>query len=208
MPQSLEGHLPAVAILRGVAPHEVLDVAQAVLAAGITLIEVPLNSPDPLRSIALLAQALAGKAVVGGGTVLTVEAVEQVHAAGGRLVVSPNADAAVIARSVALGMLSFPGIATPTEAFAAVAAGARNLKLFPASSFPTSHLKALRTVLPPDVAIHAVGGVGVADLDGWVQAGAAGFGFGGELYRPGYSAQDVEVRARALAQGVRAALKL
>jgi 2-dehydro-3-deoxyphosphogalactonate aldolase len=189
---------PIVAILRGVKPEEILDVAAALVEAGIQAIEVPLNSPDPLVSIGKLCAAFGDRALCGAGTVLSPEAVDQVVGVGGKLIVTPNIDIEVIAHAVGLGLTVMPGFATPSEAFAAVKAGARSLKLFPAGTFGHGHIKAVRDVLPRDVSVYAVGGVGAGNLKPWVEAGVAGIGVGGELYRPGYSAQDVSQRAKAL----------
>ncbi|WP_035036477.1 2-dehydro-3-deoxy-6-phosphogalactonate aldolase [Caulobacter sp. AP07] len=189
---------PIVAILRGVKPEEILDVAAALVEAGIQAIEVPLNSPDPLVSIGKLCAAFGDRALCGAGTVLSPQAVDQVVGVGGKLIVTPNIDIEVIAHAVGLGLTVMPGFATPSEAFAAVKAGARSLKLFPAGTFGPGHIKAVRDVLPKDVSVYAVGGVGAANLKPWVEAGVAGIGVGGELYRPGYSAQDVSQRAKAL----------
>jgi 2-dehydro-3-deoxyphosphogalactonate aldolase len=189
---------PIVAILRGVKPEEILDVAAALVEAGIQAIEVPLNSPEPLVSIGKLCAAFGDRALCGAGTVLSPEAVDQVVGVGGKLIVTPNIDIEVIAHAVGLGLTVMPGFATPSEAFAAVKAGARSLKLFPAGTFGPGHIKAVRDVLPRDVSVYAVGGVGAGNLKPWVEAGVAGIGVGGELYRPGYSAQDVSQRAKAL----------
>ena len=189
---------PIVAILRGVKPDEVLEVAAALVEAGIGAIEVPLNSPDPLTSIGRLCAAFGDRALCGAGTVLTPRAVEEVAGVGGKLIVTPNADPEVIARAVALGLAVTPGFATPSEAFAAVKAGARTLKLFPAGTFGPGHVKAVRDVLPKDVAVYAVGGVGAANLGPWKAAGVAGVGVGGELYKPGFTPEEVGRRAAAL----------
>ncbi len=189
---------PIVAILRGVKPDEILDVAAALVAAGIKGIEVPLNSPDPLESIGKLCDAFGDQALCGAGTVLSPQAVDEVASVGGKLIVTPNTDPEVIGRAVALGLTAMPGFATPSEAFAAVKAGAKALKLFPAGSFGPGHIKAIKDVLPKDIAVYAVGGVGAANLDVWKAAGVAGIGVGGELYRPGYTAQEVGERAAAL----------
>lgn len=198
---------PIVAILRGVTPAEILEVAGALVAAGIRAIEVPLNSPDALTSIGLLCTAHGGQVLCGAGTVLSVQAVDEVAAAGGRLIVTPNTDPEVIAHAVARGLTVMPGFATPSEAFTAVKAGARQLKLFPAGTFGPGHIKAIRDVLPKDVSVYAVGGVGAANLAPWIAAGAGGIGVGGELYRPGDSADAIAVRARALVQAWDAATK-
>lgn len=191
--------MPLVAILRGVTPDSVCAIADALCAAGIRIVEVPLNSPQPLDSIARL-QSRQDRLVIGAGTVTHVAEVEAVVAAGGQIIVAPNMDPAVIGRALALGATPLPGVATATEAFAAVAAGARVLKLFPAASHGAGHLKALRAVLPGDVVMMPVGGVGPDDMAGWWAAGAGGFGLGSELYRPGMTADDVGARAaRAVA---------
>ncbi|MBU4435779.1 MAG: 2-dehydro-3-deoxy-6-phosphogalactonate aldolase [Alphaproteobacteria bacterium] len=187
-----------VAILRGVKPDEIVAIAKALVDAGIRAIEVPLNSPEPLESIKRLCDAYGDVALCGAGTVLTPQAVDDVAAAGGKLIVTPNTDPEVIARAVALGLTAMPGFATPSEALAAVKAGARALKLYPASSFGPSHVKAVKDVLPKDILVYAVGGVGAANLEPWLMAGVAGIGVGGELYRPGYTPEQVGERASAL----------
>jgi len=189
---------PIVAILRGVKPDEVVAIAEALVDAGVRAIEVPLNSPEPLESIRRLCEAYGDVALCGAGTVLTAQAVDDVAAAGGKLIVTPNTDPEVIARAVALGLTAMPGFATPSEAFAAVKAGARALKLYPASSFGPSHIKAVKDVLPKDILVYAVGGVGSANLEPWLTAGVAGIGVGGELYRPGHTPDEVGRRAAAL----------
>jgi 2-dehydro-3-deoxyphosphogalactonate aldolase len=194
-----------VAILRGVRPDAVVEIAAALVAAGVRAIEVPLNSPEPFDSIARLAQAFGETCLCGAGTVLTAEAVDCVHAAGGKLIVSPNTDVEVIGRAVALGLEVAPGFATASEAFAAIAAGARTLKLFPAATYGPGHVKALKSVLPRDVRVLAVGGVGLDDLAAWLAAGADGFGIGGELYRPGDGPAEVGRRASAFVAAISAA---
>ena len=189
---------PIIAILRGVRPDEVVAIGRTLVAAGIDRIEVPLNSPEPLESIAALADALDGEAEIGAGTVTVPEQVDAVAGAGGRLIVSPNFDAEVVARTRTLGLASYPGVFTASECFAAVKAGADALKLFPASRLGTDGLKALRDVLPPSTPLYAVGGVGPADFAAWRAAGADGFGIGGALYRPGATAAEVDAAARAL----------
>ncbi len=188
---------PLVAILRGVQPHEVEAIGDALIDAGFTIVEVPLNSPDPYESIARLAKRLDGYAAVGAGTVLNVEAVELVEAAGGTLIISPNADTRVIAAAAQRGLVAMPGIATPTEAFAALEAGAAALKLFPAEAASPGVMKAMRAVLPAGVRMLPVGGIVPSVLDDWHKAGAAGYGLGSALYVPGMDAATVGERARA-----------
>lgn len=195
---------PVIAILRGVKPDEVLDHARSLFDAGVRAIEVPLNSPEPLTSITALAEAFGETCVCGAGTVLTASEVEAVAKAGGQLIVSPNADVAVIARTVVLGLASAPGVATATEAFAAIGAGARHLKLFPAATYGPGHLKQLRAVLPAHVAVLAVGGVGLDAMADWRAAGALGFGLGTELYKAGQSPAETMEKARRVVAAVRA----
>ncbi|MBW3617713.1 MAG: 2-dehydro-3-deoxy-6-phosphogalactonate aldolase [Proteobacteria bacterium] len=194
---------PIVAILRGVKPEEVEGVAEALHAAGVRVVEVPLNSPDPLDSIGRLAR-FQGRLVWGAGTVLSPERVDAVAEAGGRIVVSPNTDPAVIRRTLERGMVPLPGFATASEGFAAYAAGARHLKLFPASTYGAGHVKALKAVLPRDARVHAVGGVGPAVMREWREAGADGFGLGSELYKPGWTPEQVSERAAAAVRAAKA----
>lgn len=190
--------MPLVAILRGVKPDEVLPIAQAIYDRGVRCIEVPLNSPDPFESIALLARQLPGDCISGAGTVLTVEEVERVKEAGGQIVVTPNSDSAVIRATIAAGMMAAPGVGTATEAFSAVAAGATHLKLFPASTYGTAHMKALSAVLPGNVRMLAVGGVHAANIAEWGAAGAAGFGIASDIYRAGDPLDVVKVKVDAI----------
>ncbi len=188
---------PLVAVLRGLTPAEAPAIGDALADAGFTLIEVPLNSPDPFDSIALLAKRLGGRAIIGAGTVLTTANVQRVADAGGTLIVSPNTDTDVIRASVAAGLISLPGYFTPSEGFAALAAGAHGLKLFPAEGAAPAYLKAQRAVLPKDAKVLAVGGITPDTMQVWRDAGADGFGLGSNLYRVGKSAADVARDAKA-----------
>jgi 2-dehydro-3-deoxyphosphogalactonate aldolase len=187
---------PLIAILRGVTPGEVIAQAEAFYEAGVRVIEVPLNSPDALESIRLLARNSAGRMISGAGTVLTVAEVEQVLSAGGQIIVAPNTDCDVIGRALDLGALPLPGFATASEAFTAYRAGARTLKLFPAVTYGVGHLKQLKAVLPADVTVLPVGGVTADHLQDWWQAGARGFGVGSEIYRPGQTPEQAFRRAQ------------
>lgn len=191
---------PLVAILRGLVPAEAQAVGEALVESGFRTLEVPLNRPGALECIATLARTLPADAIVGGGTMLTVADVEAVHAAGGRLMVSPNCDVAVIRRAVELGMLCAPGVATPTEAFAALQAGAHALKLFPAEMVGHGGIKALKSVLPAGTDLWPVGGITPESMGPWKKAGATGFGIGSQLFAPGTSAADVLLRGRAYVQ--------
>jgi len=193
--------LPLVAIVRGVHPEQSLAVGEALRVRGVRAMEVPLNSPDALVSIRLLAGRYGLELAIGAGTVLSVEDVDDVRNAGGSFVVSPDMQPDVIQRARTLGLEPLPGVLTATEAFGAVRSGARMLKLFPASTAGPSHLKALRAVLPTSVLVFPVGGVGPQDFGHWLAAGASGFGLGSELYTPGLDTREVAVRA---AQCVRA----
>ena len=195
---------PIVAILRGVAPDEIDAVGDALVEAGVTVIEVPLNSPQPFDSIARLAKRHGGRALVGAGTVLDAADVARVNGAGGKLVVAPNFDADVVRAAKAAGLIALPGVMTPSEGFAALKAGADGLKLFPAEIIPPAVFKAWRAVFPADTLLLAVGGVGVDNLKSYAEAGASGYGIGSALYRPGRAAADIGKLARALVAAAKA----
>jgi 2-dehydro-3-deoxyphosphogalactonate aldolase len=197
------GSIEFVAILRGLTTARAPEVGACLVDSGFRTIEVPLNSPDPLATIQLLSQAHGRSCLIGAGTVLTAEEVDSVHAAGGKLVVAPNCDGQVIRRALDRGMRVLPGIATATEAFSALRAGATELKLFPASTYGADHLKALKSVLPKHVKVYPVGGIGAQDIAEWLAAGADGFGFGGELFRPAYTLAELAERARKLVAALR-----
>jgi 2-dehydro-3-deoxyphosphogalactonate aldolase len=184
-----------IGILRGVLPEEVLDIGLALVAAGIDRIEVPLNSPDPLRSIEILATGLAGQATLGAGTVLTPSQVVNVQNAGGTMIVSPDCNPDVIAKTKELGLLSYPGVATPTECFTALRHGADGLKFFPASLIGPSGLAAISAVLPTGTKTYAVGGADPSNFADWFGVGVTGFGIGSGIYKPGFTAQDVAKKA-------------
>lgn len=185
-----------VAILRGVRPDEVLTIGEVLIAEGFTIIEVPLKSPGALDSIAQLADRFGGRAVIGAGTVLDSRDVAAVHDAGGELVISPNMNPAVVEATIARGLVSLPGVATPSEAFAAIALGATALKLFPAEGASPAVLKAWRAVLPPEIRVLPVGGITPEAMAPWRVGGANGFGLGSALYTAGMPASDVAARAR------------
>ncbi|WP_420606611.1 2-dehydro-3-deoxy-6-phosphogalactonate aldolase [Novosphingopyxis sp.] len=193
---------PLVAILRGITPPEAESIGNALVDAGFSMIEVPLNSPDPYRSIAALGEALGDRALIGAGTVLREEQVARVAEAGGRLVVSPNCDGAVIRAAASSGLVSLPGYFTATEAFAAIDAGAHGLKLFPADAAGPVLLKGQRAVLPADVPVLAVGGISPESIGAWRAAGADGFGLGSNLYRPGKSPDEVARDATAFVHAI------
>ena len=193
--QTFLSNLPLIAILRGIRPPEALDVAEALHTAGFLCLEVPLNSPEPLESISRIRHRFEGELLVGAGTVLTVAQVDAVVGAGAQLVVSPNTSPEVITAVKSAGMISIPGFATPTEAFAALQAGADALKLFPAELLPPAALKALKAVLPAAVPVIAVGGISSTNMAAYLACGAAGFGIGTSVYKPGVSALEVSQRA-------------
>jgi 2-dehydro-3-deoxyphosphogalactonate aldolase len=195
--------LPLIAILRGLTPAEAPAIGQALVDSGFAIIEVPLNSPEPLQSIATLT-AQFPHALIGAGTVLNVQQVQDVHDAGGRLIVSPNFNPAVVAKALSLNMVVLPGVATPSEAFAALDAGAHGLKLFPAEMISPATVKALRAVLPKAAALMPVGGITPDNMAPYRAAGASGFGLGSALYTPGRSAQEVQTQAQAFASAFRA----
>jgi len=188
--------LPLIAILRGLTPKEALAIGEALVSSGFAIIEVPLNSPEPLKSIAALTQQFP-QTLIGAGTVLNAQQVQDVHAAGGRLVVAPNFNPAVVAQALALNMVVLPGVVTPTEAFAALDAGAHGLKLFPAEMISPATVKALRAVLPQEAALMPVGGITPDNMAAYRKAGASGFGLGSALYAPGRSAELVGEKAVA-----------
>lgn len=193
--------LPLIAILRGVTPDEIVAVGRALYDAGFRVIEIPLNSPQPYESIRRLTAELGESCLIGAGTVLTEAQVAEVDAAGGRLIVSPNANLAVIRASKAAGLVSAPGVATPSEGFAALDAGADSLKLFPAEQLGPAVVKAWRAVFPKELALLPVGGITPDNMGPYVAAGANGFGLGSALYKPGLSAAQVSANAQAFAAG-------
>lgn len=191
-------HRNIVAILRGIGPADAEPVSAALIRAGITKIEVPLNSPDPLDSIGRMARRFGGEAIIGAGTVLTTRDVGRVADAGGKLIVSPDANPEVIRATKALGLLSYPGVMTPTECFTALRAGADGLKIFPGVLVGPEGLKAIRAILPKGTEVLAVGGAGPENFAEWFAAGADGFGIGTAIYRPGDSAETVSEKAKAI----------
>ena len=196
---------PLVAILRGVRPEEVAEIASVLVGAGFSMVEVPLNSPDPLRSISILAERFAETVLIGAGTVIETEDVARVAGAGGRMIVSPNVNPAVIGEARRLDLVSLPGVFTPTEAFRALAAGANGLKLFPAEALPPSAVTALAAVLPKNVPLLPVGGIGAANMAGYLKAGSAGFGIGSSLFKPGKPLEDIARDAEALVRACKRA---
>lgn len=197
--------LPLVAILRGLEPERAVAIAQVLIDAGIELIEVPMNSPEPLRSIAAIIEAFDARAMIGAGTVMTVKTVDDLAQLGASLVVAPNCDDRIIARADALGMLALPGVMTPTEMFAAIESGAAGLKIFPAELFTPAAVKAVRAVLPPELPVFVVGGVNAGNMADYLMAGATGFGLGSALFKPGKPVEDVAADAREIVAAFRAA---
>ena len=193
---------PLVAIIRGVTPTDAEAIGEAIYGGGIRIIEVPLNSPDPLESIGILARSLGDRALIGAGTVLSVDDVARVRDAGGRIIVSPNTDTEVIAAAAAAGLVSAPGFYTPSEGFEALKAGAHALKLFPAEAASPAVVKAMRAVLPKTVPVLVVGGVKPGNMRAYLDAGASGFGLGSGVYRPGQSAAEVAAQAEAYVRGL------
>ena len=191
--------LPLIAILRGLTPAEAPAMGEALVSSGFAIIEVPLNSPEPFKSITALSQQFP-QTLIGAGTVLNAQQVKEVHAAGGRLVVAPNFNPAVVAQALALNMVVLPGVATPTEAFAALDAGAHGLKLFPAEMISPATVKAMRAVLPQSAALMPVGGITPDNMAAYRAAGASGFGLGSALYAPGRSADQVQAAAQKFVQ--------
>lgn len=194
---------PLVAILRGVRPEEVGDIGQELANAGFAIIEVPLNSPDPLHSIEILADSLGDKVLIGAGTVIDPTSVEEIEKAGGRIIVMPHSDVRVVERAKERGLIALPGFATPSEAFAALDAGADGLKLFPAEANPPGVLKAMRAVLPPEVPVLPVGGISPDRMAGYFDAGATGFGLGSALYKPGMTAGQVARNAHTFIEALK-----
>jgi 2-dehydro-3-deoxyphosphogalactonate aldolase len=198
-------HLPLIAILRGVTTSEAAAMAEALVDAGITQIEVPLNSPTPFDSITAMKTAVGDTAIIGAGTVLSTDDVGRVRDAGGELIVSPNCDQRVIMATKAASMASWPGVMTPTECFAALKAGADGLKIFPASLLGPDGIKAIRAVLPAGTQVYAVGGAGADNFRLWMDATVDGFGIGSALFKPGFTVADVAERAKGMVAAYEAA---
>ena len=205
MGHRLDGRLPLVAILRGLEPERAVAVAEVLVSAGLEIIEVPLNSPEPFRSIGAIVAAVGERALIGAGTVLQVDQVDRLADLGAGLVVSPNCNPAVINRTAARGMVALPGVLTPTEMFAALDAGATGLKIFPAELVSPVVVKAVKAVLPPTVPIYMVGGINSENMATYLAAGAAGFGMGGSLFKPGKPLAAIAADAAALVSAYRGA---
>lgn len=205
MGHGLDGRLPLVAILRGLEPERAVAVAEVLVTAGLDIIEVPLNSPDPFRSIGAILAAVGERALVGAGTVLQVDQVDRLADLGAGLVVSPNCSPAVINRTAARGMVSLPGVLTPTEMFAALDAGATGLKIFPAELVSPAVVKAVKAVLPATAPVYVVGGINSENMAAYLAAGAAGFGMGGSLFKPGKTLEAIAADAAALVSAYRGA---
>ena len=203
--QTIDGKTPLVAILRGIEPERAAAVGETLVECGFDIIEVPLNSPDPMISIAALVKAVGNSALIGAGTVLAETQVDRLADIGVRLVVSPNCNPSIIRRTVGHGMISLPGVLTPTEMFAALEAGATGLKIFPAEMASPAIIKAVRAVLPPAVPVLVVGGIHAGNMGEYLAAGAAGFGIGGSLFRPGKQLAEIAADARALVEAFAAA---
>lgn len=206
MDQRLLGKLPLVAILRGLEPDRAVEVGFALINAGFDILEVPMNSPEPLSSIEAMVQAFGDSAMIGAGTVLDTQQVDALADCGARLVVSPNCNVEVIARTAARGLVSFPGVLTPSEMFAALEAGATGLKIFPAEMVTPVILKAIRAVLPPAVPVYVVGGINAGNMRTYIAAGASGFGIGGSLFQPGKPVEDIARDAAAIVAAYNSAL--
>ena len=196
---------PLIAILRGVTPAEVVEIGEALDAAGIAIVEVPMNSPEPVESIRRLVQKFGTRMLIGAGTVTSVAEVEEIDAFGGRLIVMPHSDVTVIRAAKEHGLIACPGVLTPTDAFAALHAGADAIKLFPAEASSPAILKAMRAVLPPGTQVLPVGGIDATNMRPWLDAGAAGFGLGSSIYRPGDTPDIVAAKAAKLLAGLRGA---
>lgn len=197
MGHDITEHRHIIAILRGITPAETVGVCETLVGAGITLVEVPLNSPEPIISIGIAAKAFKSRAMIGAGTVLSAEDVDAVAAAGGTFIVAPDCSETVIGRTLARGLRSYPGIFSPTEAFRAIRAGAHGLKFFPAEVLGPAGIKAMTAVLPGDIPLYAVGGANPDTFAAYFSAGCAGFGLGTFLYKPGYSLDEIATRAKA-----------
>jgi 2-dehydro-3-deoxyphosphogalactonate aldolase len=197
--------MPVVAIIRGVKPSEVEAIGHAIMQAGVGIIEVPLNSPKPFESIERLAKSLGDQCVIGCGTLLTKKNAQRVADAGGQIAVTPNTRPAIIKRCIKLGLTPMPGWATPSEAIAAYQAGARYIKLFPAATYGSGHVSAVRAILPADTKILAVGGVGASVAREWLEAGVDGFGIGSEIYKPGLTAEQVAKNAAKVVNAIKSA---